>query len=294
MQEAVTGLKLQIGNALMPVFSSMATKMSDWASKPETQQKIKDIAAEVGKLGTEMSNWITTVAIPWVQTHWPEIKRVVGEVYDNVKTFVDFILNHQELLITAIVLIGAAWVMSNPALNSILTVAGFACAGGALGWLIDKKDVIIGAIAGIGLAFAIANPELTAISLIIIGIVDAIKWINGNKLSPMSAADQAKAQKAIDVADPTILANFGKVNGKTALASGTDFAPGGVSLVGENGPELVNLPRGSQVIPNDKINKTGTTNITINISGNADKNTVDYMAKQLSRQMELVRLGVSI
>lgn len=31
------------------------------------------------------------------------------------------------------------------------------------------------------------------------------------------------------------------------FATGTRFAPGGVSLVGERGPELVNLPRGSQV-----------------------------------------------
>lgn len=34
------------------------------------------------------------------------------------------------------------------------------------------------------------------------------------------------------------------------FASGTNFAPGGPALVGENGPELVNLPRGAQVIPN--------------------------------------------
>jgi hypothetical protein len=32
---------------------------------------------------------------------------------------------------------------------------------------------------------------------------------------------------------------------------GTNFAPGGLALVGERGPELVNLPRGSQVLPND-------------------------------------------
>ena len=32
-----------------------------------------------------------------------------------------------------------------------------------------------------------------------------------------------------------------------AFAKGTDFAPGGMALVGEKGPELVNLPRGSQV-----------------------------------------------
>jgi uncharacterized protein (TIGR02594 family) len=36
------------------------------------------------------------------------------------------------------------------------------------------------------------------------------------------------------------------------FANGTDFSPGGVAMVGENGPELVNLPRGSQVVPNHK------------------------------------------
>jgi TP901 family phage tail tape measure protein len=39
------------------------------------------------------------------------------------------------------------------------------------------------------------------------------------------------------------------------LAMGTDFHKGGPAIVGEEGPELVNLPRGSQVIPNDKTTK---------------------------------------
>jgi tape measure domain-containing protein len=38
-----------------------------------------------------------------------------------------------------------------------------------------------------------------------------------------------------------------------AFAAGTNYAPGGLSLVGELGPELVNLPRGSQVIPNHRL-----------------------------------------
>ncbi len=36
--------------------------------------------------------------------------------------------------------------------------------------------------------------------------------------------------------------------GIPGFATGTSFAPGGMALVGERGPELVNLPRGSQVI----------------------------------------------
>lgn len=37
-----------------------------------------------------------------------------------------------------------------------------------------------------------------------------------------------------------------------AFAGGTNNAPGGTALVGEKGPELVNLPAGSQVIPADR------------------------------------------
>lgn len=41
-----------------------------------------------------------------------------------------------------------------------------------------------------------------------------------------------------------------RVNAIPAYAGGTSFHPGGLAMVGERGPELVNLPRGSQVYPN--------------------------------------------
>lgn len=41
--------------------------------------------------------------------------------------------------------------------------------------------------------------------------------------------------------------------GIPGFANGTNSAPGGLAWVGERGPELVNLPRGSQVIPNHRI-----------------------------------------
>jgi hypothetical protein len=45
--------------------------------------------------------------------------------------------------------------------------------------------------------------------------------------------------------------------GSFGFAGGTNYAPGGMAVVGEQGPELVNLPRGSQVIPNDAMGKMG-------------------------------------
>lgn len=43
------------------------------------------------------------------------------------------------------------------------------------------------------------------------------------------------------------------------FAAGTDSAPGGLALIGERGPEILNIPRGAQVIPNDILRKLATT-----------------------------------
>lgn len=62
------------------------------------------------------------------------------------------------------------------------------------------------------------------------------------------AADFLAASIRKTIAGP-IAAMFGfKIPG---FASGTNSAPGGAAWVGEKGPELVNLPRGAQVLPNN-------------------------------------------
>ncbi|MEP0239031.1 MAG: hypothetical protein ABJL28_13715 [Marinomonas sp.] len=43
------------------------------------------------------------------------------------------------------------------------------------------------------------------------------------------------------------------INATKGYADGTGYAPGGVAIVGERGPELVNLPRGSEVVPNHQL-----------------------------------------
>jgi phage-related minor tail protein len=62
-----------------------------------------------------------------------------------------------------------------------------------------------------------------------------------------------------------------------AFASGTDSAPGGFALVGENGPELVNLPRGSSVTPNNKLNQGGQT-VIVNQTFTANANARELAA----------------
>lgn len=83
--------------------------------------------------------------------------------------------------------------------------------------------------------------------------------------------------------------------GIPAFAAGTRSAPGGLALVGEKGPELVNLSRGAQVIPAGPTAAAlsgggGDVNISyvINAQG-SDPSVVDRLQAQLARhKAELV------
>jgi TP901 family phage tail tape measure protein len=62
------------------------------------------------------------------------------------------------------------------------------------------------------------------------------------------------AWNAGKTAEQTIQSQHGTggIYNKNAYAEGTDFAAGGMALVGERGPEVMFVPRGSQVIPNHR------------------------------------------
>ena len=52
------------------------------------------------------------------------------------------------------------------------------------------------------------------------------------------------------------------------FARGTRYAPGGLAMVGEYGPELMNVPRGSQILSNNRTNRAlEGINSQANISG---------------------------
>lgn len=73
------------------------------------------------------------------------------------------------------------------------------------------------------------------------------------------------------------------------FANGTNFAPGGDALVGERGPEVIRLPKGSQVTPNHNLKGlSGDTNITLagNLGISGDQ-LVFLLDKTRSRQKRL-------
>ncbi len=73
-------------------------------------------------------------------------------------------------------------------------------------------------------------------------------------------------------------------------ASGTNWHPGGLAWVGEQGPELVNLPRGSQVFNNQEsraiANQTLTVGGVIRVEGVNDMNQLVGVAQLVAREIE--------
>lgn len=86
------------------------------------------------------------------------------------------------------------------------------------------------------------------------------------------------------VAAEIIASTASQINSiNTSYARGTSFAQGGRSLVGEEGPEMVTMPRGSRVYTNYQTRNTNVAGDTINLSfgGAADRSTVDYAMSKL-------------
>ncbi|WP_197481837.1 hypothetical protein, partial [Rhodococcus sp. HS-D2] len=90
---------------------------------------------------------------------------------------------------------------------------------------------------------------------------------------------------------------MGKVLGKNA--SGTAYWQGGATLVGENGPEIVRLPQGSQVTPayrtRNELNQGGG-GVTVSITGPVTFNNgtdIEAFAERLNRTQRLALKGAA-
>lgn len=72
------------------------------------------------------------------------------------------------------------------------------------------------------------------------------------------------------------------------FAGGTNYAPGGMAIVGENGPELMNVPRGAQIVPNDVLRAQGggggTFNINLSLAGANGDETIRQISYAATAQ----------
>lgn len=90
-----------------------------------------------------------------------------------------------------------------------------------------------------------------AVAAAILKAFEGVKGLAGLIAAPFLAAAGAGAVKTLF---NTLIPGF---------ASGTNFAPGGLALVGERGPEIANLPRGTKVYNNGLTNSMLSRNLVL-------------------------------
>jgi hypothetical protein len=132
------------------------------------------------------------------------------------------------------------------AINSFMSDA-------AMGIGMAFADILSQAITG-GITFGDAfKGVFNALGGAIAGLGKELIKIGTLAIAAKLALDTVLANPYAVVAIGIALAALGsaiqKTTSKQRFATGTRYAPGGMALVGERGPEMINLPRGSQVIP---------------------------------------------
>jgi TP901 family phage tail tape measure protein len=123
-------------------------------------------------------------------------------------------------------------------------------------------------------------------------------------------ASQARSNKAGADLRATADASFksGKIDQKekdrlysvSFKALGTNYAEGGATVVGEHGPEIVNMPRGAQVTQayrsRNELGQGSGGGVTVHITGPVsftDNAAIDYFAQRLNQSARLARSGMS-
>lgn len=115
--------------------------------------------------------------------------------------------------------------------------------------------------------------EMFVVQQIVGFITNAVGGLFG--LSPSGAKTDAKF-------GGNLMSSFDQQFGFKGNANGTPSWQGGLTWVGERGPELVNLPRGAGVIPAHRASQMGSggINITVDARGSADPAAVRAQVQQ--------------
>ena len=217
-------------------------------------------------------------------SNMPQIRATVVPVIQTVAGVIKFVIEHLKGLTIATttvlgVMAGYKTIMTTIAVLSTL-----------------QKVLIAGKIAwtayGVASKLALAGSFLI-VGTVIAGVIGTVIALE-NRFKLVTKA----VQKFKDVAKG-IGERFAK-NGKTDVqnstseitakyASGTSYAKGGLSLVGERGPELINLPTGSRVLNSGETSKHLGANIVLNlnIAGNVigNREFINQIEQVLGRKL---------
>ncbi|MFL0198127.1 phage tail tape measure protein [Clostridium sp. WILCCON 0269] len=250
--EAFEGIWKFVNTYILPIFE----KLLIWivSNMPAIEKVATSVFREIIKVGGEVWNFFKKNILPiladlfsWIKQHMPQIESIISNVF---KIIVD--------------VVSTAWTIFSQDLLPILKIL----------WdFISPTFPVIGKIVkgAFDIILDVVGAAVKIFKDLAEGIKTAIDWLS-------KWSDATGTQKTGTV---TVKGSNGKSTGidlttvnRTGIpgnAQGTNNWSGGLTWIGEKGPELLNLPSGSQIIPNNKIGQILNSGGSSGISDQATK-----------------------
>jgi len=287
MSSGILGLK-DDGTILEGSLMSLVEKGVDWLNERLS-------AIDWVKVGTDIRTYVITT-IETLRQSFEDLTTW----YNNNKLGLEILIASFGGFITALAAVRTAvWLYTTALTVAIALQGGFAAAiaffSGPIGWVVIGLTLLIGAIIGLvrnwekvpqpiknvwNQITGIFNVGLNVVN----GVISAFRTLVGvltNIKMPAGLEAVFNAMKGISGARDFLK---GKIPG---FANGVRNFSGGLAVVGERGPELVNLPKGADVFTNEESRKMtagggGITIETMNIKSGVDWELgASYMAQKL-------------
>lgn len=276
MEMAMTGVKLAIGTALLPALAQMGGALSNFLASEKFKLWLTQLTTWLQINLPIAINYVTTTLIPSLinifNALWPTVKVVLSAF----AALIGFLASHTwvvKTLAAAFIALKVAMAIS-AAVNAFR--AGMAAVRGSIATTktalvafraLAASPVAMGAI-GVGAAIASIYLVYRALQEVRQAIIDVNNAAAASASHSRAQSDTlSRLRKLRDTGTPEQRARAQRaLKGAGGYASGTDFAPGGMTLVGERGAEMVDLPRGSKVHQADRTKKMGGGNTIINIT----------------------------
>lgn len=247
----IQGKTEAVWSVVAPIFESIFGELARfWTEiQPLLAQAWDAITNKVRDAITLVSTVISAVMgaidTAW-QTNWGGIRDYVGTIWTAIELVVSTVWTAVQGLITAgLQLISGDW---TGAWNTIQETTGT---------VLGNVQTLL-----VGILPQMAEAALNLGKAIFEGIVGALANLGQALIDKIGAAIRSidldfgwiriSGSNGVSFNFPTPSIPMPNLS-IPGFAHGTNSAPGGLAIVGERGPELVNLPRGAQVIPTDRV-----------------------------------------
>jgi phage-related minor tail protein len=225
---------------------------------------------------TTFQTVLTTVS-NLVQTIWNGIKNTTSNVFNTIKNTISNVWNGIKSAVNSAInavknVVSSVWsAIKNTTSNVWNSIKNF---------VINPVDAIKNVVPA---AFESMKNKIASVWEKVKGVIKAplnaiISTINSfiSRLNGLKIPDWVPGVGGKGINIPKI----------PMLAKGTSFFPGGYAIVGEQGPELVELPRGSKVYPNSQTKNMLGSTIAINIQNMTVRDDSDI--QKISRELYLM------